>query len=205
MQCVKIISRCFTNSRVTSRFTGYFSAFNFGAIHWRSSLLRGIQRVWTVHSSSRSPPWPKWTQTNTARRSIQCATHTRTHIDINGRWQLEFWINRHPRLHWCNLSLPTLHRRWSVGVAEHRVEGVSEVVGLSAVVLLRHWQQEGTDHQQEQEELDRQRHPQSAPQEASSWRRRLQIRREGSGSSAAARSAHTHTHIHNAAAYKPQV
>lgn len=39
-----------------------------------------------------------------------------------------------------------LHRRRPVSVAEHRVEGVSEVVGLRAVVLLGHWQQECEDH-----------------------------------------------------------
>lgn len=40
----------------------------------------------------------------------------------------------------------TLHWRWSVGVAEHRVEGMGKVVGLGTVVLLRHWQQESKDH-----------------------------------------------------------
>lgn len=39
-----------------------------------------------------------------------------------------------------------LHRRWSVGVAQHRVEGIRKVVGLSTVVLLGHWQQEGKEH-----------------------------------------------------------
>lgn len=48
---------------------------------------------------------------------------------------------------WCEnaemLRQSALHGRRSVHVAEHRVEGMSEVVGLGAVVLLRHWQQEG--------------------------------------------------------------
>lgn len=57
-----------------------------------------------------------------------------------------------------------LHWRWPVSVAEHRVQGMSKVVGLRTVVLLRQGQQEGKDHQQEQEELERQRHPEDAPQ-----------------------------------------
>lgn len=44
------------------------------------------------------------------------------------------------------LRQSALHGRRPVHVAEHRVEGMSEVVGLGAVVLLRHWQQEGEDH-----------------------------------------------------------
>lgn len=40
----------------------------------------------------------------------------------------------------------SLHWRWPVGVAEHRVEGMGKVVGLGTVVLLRHWQQESKDH-----------------------------------------------------------
>lgn len=84
-----------------------------------------------------------------------------------------------------------LHRRRPVGVAEHGVEGVSEVVGLRAVVLLRQRQQEGHDHQEQEEELEGQRHPEDAPQEAAS-RRRLAVRRGGSGSSVG-RPAHTHT------------
>lgn len=57
-----------------------------------------------------------------------------------------------------------LHRRRSVGVAEHRVEGVGKVVGLRAVVLLGHGQQERQHHQEEQQEVQGQRHPQDATQ-----------------------------------------
>lgn len=57
------------------------------------------------------------------------------------------------------------HWRWSIGVAKHRVEGMSKVVGLSTgVVLLRHWHEAGKAHQQQQEDLERQRHPEDAPQ-----------------------------------------
>lgn len=59
----------------------------------------------------------------------------------------------------------SLHRRRPVGVAEHRVEGVGKVVGLGAVVLLGHGQQERQNHEQEQQEVQRQRHPEDAPQE----------------------------------------
>lgn len=76
-----------------------------------------------------------------------------------------------------------LHRRGPVGVAEHGVEGVSEVVGLRAVVLLRQRQQEGKHHQEEEDELQRQRHPEDAPQETRpASGRRLRVRRGGSGS-----------------------
>lgn len=99
-------------------------------------------------------------------------------------------------LKWNTLEA-SLHWRWSVSVAEHRVEGMSKVVGLRAVVLLRHWQQEGKDHQQEQDELERQRDPEDAPQKRGPTNRRyLRIRREGTGSSVAARPAHTHTRAH---------
>lgn len=86
------------------------------------------------------------------------------------------------------VSAAPLHRRRSVGVAEHRVEGMSKVVGLSAVVLLGHRQQEGEDHEQEQEELEGQRDPEDAPQKRGpTSRRRVRVRRGGSGSNVAAR------------------
>lgn len=86
-----------------------------------------------------------------------------------------------------------LHWRWPIGVAEHRVEGMSKVIGVAAVVLLRHWQHERKDHQQEQEELEGQSHTEDAPQKASAIRRRLGIRREGNGSSVAAIPVDVHT------------
>lgn len=62
----------------------------------------------------------------------------------------------------------TSHGRGSVGVAEHGVEGVGQVVGLAAgVVLLRHGRQE-VDHapqQEQQEEVEGERHPEDTPQE----------------------------------------
>lgn len=109
------------------------------------------------------------TQSNIVVCLILCATHK----DINCRWQLLFCrINGWPRSVFCsehdrpfkgyqrdsnsshtdarilkwNALTASLHRRWSVSVAEHRVEGMSKVVGLRTVVLLSHWQQEGEDH-----------------------------------------------------------
>lgn len=84
-----------------------------------------------------------------------------------------------------------LHRRRSVCVAEHGVKGMSQVVGLSAVVLLRQRQQEGQSYQQEQEELEGQRHPENTAPEQRPARCSLRIRREGTGSSVSVRPAHT--------------
>lgn len=121
---------------------------------------------------------------------IFCATHTQKKRDFSA-------LDSHPRPTEAKLRrvlVADLHGRRSFSVAEHRVEGMSKVVGLSAVVLLGQRQQEGEDHQQEQEELERQREPEdAAPERGPASRRHVQIRTAGSGSSGAARPAHTHS------------
>lgn len=87
-----------------------------------------------------------------------------------------------------NVLVADLHRRWSVSVAEHRIKGMSKVVGLNAAVLLSQRQQEGENHQQEQEELKRQREPEdAAPERGSTSCCSIPIRTAGSGSNASAR------------------
>lgn len=54
----------------------------------------------------------------------------------------------------------------SVGVAQHRMEGAGEVVGVvAAVVLLRHWNQAGQADEQQEEQVDRERGPEDPTQE----------------------------------------
>lgn len=58
------------------------------------------------------------------------------------------------------------HGRGSIGVAQHRVEGAGEVVGVvAAVVLLRHGHQAGQADEEQEEQVDRERGPEDPKQE----------------------------------------
>lgn len=53
-----------------------------------------------------------------------------------------------------------------VGVAQHRMEGAGEVVGMvAAVVLLRHGNETGQADEEQQEQLDWERGPEDPQQE----------------------------------------
>lgn len=61
--------------------------------------------------------------------------------------------------------LPSYGRR-SVGVAQHRVEGAGEVVGVvAAVVLLRHGHQAGQAYEEQEEQVDGECGPEDPKQE----------------------------------------
>ena len=91
------------------------------------------------------------------------------------------------------IHCPPLHRRRPVGVTEHGVEGTSKVVeARTAGVSVRHWHQAGQAYQQQQQEdLERERHPEDTSQEGPSasrcGRRRVRLRTGGSEPSVAAR------------------
>jgi len=120
-----------------------------------------------------------------------------THHSIT-QWDASCFVLQHKRMtqtfFWTFQKKDAgLDRGGSVKVSEHRVEGVSQVVGVPAVVLLGHGQQEGQHHQQEHGELQGQRRPQDAPRERGPTTRRRRVRRGGTGSSGAERPAGEHS------------